>query len=367
MGVSVAILRAPACAVIGAYAVIAGSVGIGATACGDQRVGPDAASADAAPRAPDAAVPEISEAADCGGLPLRARAGAPLLVSALRIAEDSIDLDGDGFADNALSPLANRSDSLTEFALGAGTLALALEMFDRTQDPDVCLKLGLYRGACKDVRCDFTDTLPDHVALDPTTIDGQVPVSRLRAMRTTILSDLVLTGPGYLELVFPIVEPQLEHVFYDFILPITVSYARGKLVETGISGLHVAGVMQAFRMGQVAAPLYAPLSLAPGDTVLDALFANRVGSRLLFLPPDNGCVSTQVDLDEDGLEIFCDTRPSDGVFRVDLCIDGSGAKVYDGDNGLADCSQAMKHGVPRFVDGLAAQVVLDARLGIAFE
>ena len=58
------------------------------------------------------------------------------------------------------------------------------------------------------------------------------------------------------------------------------------------------------------------------------------------------------------------TRPipfQDGSSRVDTCIDGNGVALRDGDNGLTDCSQAMKHGLPRFADGVSTQIVIRAK------
>lgn len=106
------------------------------------------------------------------------------------------------------------------------------------------------------------------------------------------------------------------------------------------------------------------LGIAHGDTELDAIFANLLGEVYLQLPrPRAGCLGTDLDLDGDGFEVFCDSSPGDGVFRVDTCIDGNGVALHDGDNGVADCSQAMKHGLPRFVDGISAQLLLSATPG----
>jgi hypothetical protein len=112
-------------------------------------------------------------------------------------------------------------------------------------------------------------------------------------------------------------------------------------------------------------PEHGSFGTRAGDTGLDAMFANVLGIAYLTLPrPRPDCLEGDLDLDGDGLEMFCNIIDDDGVGRVDTCIDGDGTVIHDGDNGLADCSQAMKHGRPRFPDGVSSQVRLSARPGL---
>lgn len=338
---------------------VAAWIAIGAAACGDGALAPDAAID--APRArPDAAIPQLAEAADCGGAPLVPRQGRQLVVSAIEIppVAQTLDLDGDELPDNQLLRATAVLDPLP--GLFSGTLAIPIEVFDHGADPDPCVKLALYAGTCASPPCNFTDGTPDTVALAASSIAGGAPVSRLRAMRTDAAGGVSATGPGYLELPLPLegfLEPFDRRVTFPF--PLTVQYAAGTLDAAGLGGLHVAGVAQAFRLGQLAAPRIDALETAAGDTLLDAVFAGNLGYWYLhLLPVEPRCLLADVDLDGDGPERFCITNPI--TRRVGLCIDGDGTKIFDGDNGLADCSQATKHGVPRFPDGVSIQVRLTA-------
>jgi hypothetical protein len=328
-----------------------------AAACGDGAPRADAA-IDAATAHPAPGVPSVSEAADCGGAALVPRTGAPLAVSGLRIllSFEGIDLDGDGRADNRLGMLAG-SNAQIAAALQSGALAIPLELFDRGADPDACLKLALYRGACAAAPCDFTDGVPDTVSLDASSIAAGAPISRLRALASAADGTVALAGPGYLELVFPFGDG-LGLPVDGFVFPLTTSFAAGGLTPTGASRLRVAGVLQAFRLGQLPAPVIEDLGTSPGDTELDAIFANVLGTVLGLRRGAPGCVRADIDVDGDGLEELCDSDGDDGLRRVDRCIDGGGVELFDGDNGIADCSQAMKHGRPRFVDGISAQLEL---------
>lgn len=340
-------------------AAVAAGCALAAAACGDGAVAPDAAQADA-DRHPDAGVPAVLEAADCGGAALLPRRGVPLVVSSFRVLyrHEGIDLNGDLLPDNRLSELADSNPRLT-VALRDGTLAIALELFDRGGDPDPCVKLALYGAACAAPPCDFTDGILDRVSLDAASIVAGVPVSRLRDLRADPDGIVRLTGPGYLELSFPFVNSIFDTVS-GFVFPLSTSHVAGVLTPAGAQTLHLAGVLQAFRLGQLPAPVSEELGTEPGDSELDAIFANHFGSQLGLLTNAQGCRRADIDMDGDGLEAFCDDDEHDGVHRVSRCIDGSGVELQDGDNGVADCSQAMKHGRPRFVDGISAQLELSA-------
>lgn len=337
------------------------AIGAAIAACGDGATRPDAAR-DSGAGHPDAAIPAIDEADDCSPSPLVPRQGTPFVASRFEIVEffEAIDLDNDGFGDNQLASLAFFLGGLLAAELASGGLAIPVEIFEHGADPDSCIKLATYRGTCAHPLCDFTDGAADTVALDPASIAGGAPVSRLRAMRSAADGTVTAAGPGFLELPIPITDG--DSIPRLFPLPVTVTYARGTLGPAGLDALHIAGAMQAFRLGQLAAPPHASLGIRAGDTGLDAMFANILGLAYLMLPrPRPDCLQADLDLDGDGLEMFCDFIDDDGGNRVDTCIDGDGTVIHDGDNGLADCSQAMKHGRPRFPDGVSVQVRLWAR------
>lgn len=313
---------------------------------------------------PDPVRPAVTEAAECGGAPLTARGGAPLALRFARVLPvlESLDIDSFGgrtIFDNLLSSFAPFVDEELWIQLGFGHLAVPIELFDRGPDPDGCVKLALYQGACAEPPCDFTDFIPDRVSIDPGSIADGAPISRLRALHTGPAGELSLDGPGYLELFLPF--EILDSVPRRLPVPLTVIALTGTLAPPqagpGIDQLRAAGVIQAFRAGQVRASPVPELGVFEGDTALDMYFASDLGRDYLGLNNFQSCLRAELDFDQDGQELFCDTR-IDGVYRVDTCIDGDGVAIHDGDNGVADCSQAMKHGLPRFPDGITAQVEL---------
>jgi hypothetical protein len=340
-------------------------IAFAAAACGDGETRSEPA-IDAYVEHPADPPPRVEEAAECAGAPMIPRTGVALVASALRILEvsESIDLGGTAEPDNGLAVLIDDTDLAIAEGLQLGSLALPFELFDRGPDlgvADGCVKLALYRGACAGGPCNFTDGVPDAIRLVGDSIPGGVPVSRLRAMQSGPGGALALAGPGYLEVPLPMHPFSGGGPLISFTFPISVTHADGALTADGFAMLRVAGVIQAFRLGQLAVPLLPVLDTRKGDTALDATFANFLGSSLLFLTSNGrGCLFAEVDVDGDGVESFCDTL-DDGLSRVDTCIDGNGTAVRDGDNGVADCSQALKQGRPRFVDGISAQLAISAR------
>jgi hypothetical protein len=64
------------------------------------------------------------------------------------------------------------------------------------------------------------------------------------------------------------------------------------------------------------------------------------------------CHMPDIDVDQDGYEIFCDSNPGDDVKTVDTCIDGDGTVVMD--QGGTHCTEAKDDaGNYRFVDGIS--------------
>lgn len=103
------------------------------------------------------------------------------------------------------------------------------------------------------------------------------------------------------------------------------------------------------------------IGLTPANSLLDATFANLLGP-LLALPKAKasilakypGCRTPDIDVDGDGLEAFCDSDPNDDDKSVDVCIDGDGTEIRD--TPTEQCTEAMKDGKPRFVDGISVQM-----------
>ena len=130
---------------------------------------------------------------------------------------------------------------------------------------------------------------------------------------------------------------------------------------------HLGGVLDAHTADTIRGLEVAQIGLTKESSLLDATFANLLGP-LLALPKAKanitkkytGCRTPDIDVDGDGLEAFCDSDPNDEVKNVDTCIDGDGTEVKDivGGDGVVtmQCSEALKNGKNRFVDGISVEL-----------
>ena len=106
------------------------------------------------------------------------------------------------------------------------------------------------------------------------------------------------------------------------------------------------------------------IGLKPEDSLLDATFANLLGP-ILALPKSSpaiqkkydGCRTPDIDVDQDGLESFCDSNVDDEIKTVDTCIDGDGTEVSDvlaaDGTVMMHCTEALAGTKERFVDGIS--------------
>ena len=143
-------------------------------------------------------------------------------------------------------------------------------------------------------------------------------------------------------------------------LKLTGATIEGELYETAagwaIRNAKLGGVIDARTADNVRGIEVPDIELAPEDSLLDAIFANVLGV-FLALPkavdsdyPD--CHMPDIDVDQDGFEIFCDSNPGDDIKTVDMCIDGDGTVVMD--QGGTHCTEAVDDaGNYRFADGIS--------------
>ena len=129
---------------------------------------------------------------------------------------------------------------------------------------------------------------------------------------------------------------------------------------------HLGGVIDARTADTIRGLEVEQIGLTPEDSLLDAIFGNVLGT-LLALPtqpngtPHAGCKTPDIDVDRDGLEIFCDTNSDNDPDKlvVDLCVDGDGTEVRDTVVGgvVQHCTEAIgPNGKPRFVDGISVEL-----------
>jgi hypothetical protein len=215
-------------------------------------------------------------------------------------------------------------------------------------------------------RCGPFDALAE-IPLDPLSFVGTDPAI---AFKDGVISDdggtLVLdAGPG----LFSVNIPVTDGISLD--LRITGATIHADVVtENGAIVLkngHLGGVIDSKTADTIRGLTVEQIGLTPENSLLDATFANLLGP-LLALPKASagitkkyvGCRTPDIDVDEDGLEAYCDSDPNDDIKVVDRCIDGDGTEVKDvlDDAGtvVMQCTEAMKGDRFRFVDGISVEL-----------
>ncbi|HLU67972.1 MAG TPA: putative metal-binding motif-containing protein, partial [Kofleriaceae bacterium] len=276
---------------------------------------------------------------DCDGLADEAEDGTP--------STDAEDRDGDGLT------IADGDCDDTRAEVGAGPEVCGDGL---DNDCDGSADWGLDGEA--PVCTPFDDT-PDPLWLDPRGFEDGQPVIAFRSARLIEEGgELVLeAGPSLFSINIPI----SGAVNLD--LRITGATIRARVVETAegirLEGGRLGGVIDANTADRVRGLEVDQIDLGPEDSLLDAIFANVLGV-FLALPrsgnPDYpDCHVPDIDVDQDGIEIFCDSDPSDDIKTVDICVDGDGTVVTD--EGGVQCTEARDaDGNLRFQDGISIEL-----------
>lgn len=208
----------------------------------------------------------------------------------------------------------------------------------------------------KVIACSPFDGTQD-LYLDPASLENGAPLIAFKDGTVDAQNKLV-AGPS----VFSVNIPVINGVTLD--LHITGATIEATLSADGTTmNGRLGGVIDAKTADTVRGLEVKEIGLTPESSLLDATFANLLGP-LLALPKANAsilkmypnCRTPDIDVDGDGLEAFCESDPSAEIRHVDVCIDGDGTVIKDGDNGVAECSAAMKNGKPRFVDGISVEM-----------
>ena len=169
--------------------------------------------------------------------------------------------------------------------------------------------------------------------------------------------------------VFGVAIPVTDGITLD--LKISGATIKADVVTEGstvvLKNGHLGGVLDAHTADTIRGLEVEQIGLTKESSLLDATFANLLGP-LLALPKAKasitkkyvGCRTPDIDVDGDGLEAFCDLDPNDEIKNVDICIDGDGTEVKDivgGDGKVTmQCSEALKGGKNRFVDGISVEL-----------
>jgi hypothetical protein len=198
------------------------------------------------------------------------------------------------------------------------------------------------------------------VDVDPRSLDQSGAPSITFTNGTIDAQGHLTAGPSLFEVSLPIVgDTALD-------LRLTGAQIVADLVDDGggkmhLANGHLAGIIDARTADEIKGLSFPQINLTPDESLLDAAFANLLGTYLaLPFSTQVGftqCQTPDIDVDLDGLETFCDSTPGDDMKHVDTCIDGDGTVVHDGDDGVADCSAAVDaNGKPRFVDGISVEL-----------
>lgn len=206
------------------------------------------------------------------------------------------------------------------------------------------------------------------IPLDPLSFEGTEPVIAFDSGTITeVEGKLQLeAGPS----VFAVSIPVYDGV--NLTLKITGATIKGDVVtengKVAIKNGHLGGVIDAKTADTIRGLKVDQIGLLPEDSLLDATFANILGS-LLALPKAKpnvlakypSCRTPDIDVDRDGLEAYCESDDTRADHFVDICIDGDGTEVTDMDAGgtVVHCTEAQSGGRDRFVDGISVELNFD--------
>ena len=364
----------------------------------------------------------FEEKPECTGDAITAYAGTqPQVISKLEIgaAADGFDLDGDGKPDNKLAAVSSVAKSAIDDSLANYDIVIPIEFFDlAAAAKDQCVKFAIYlgdyvndtdndgkkpfidKGDCNDKEmsirpgnpevpnnfvddnCNGLDNDCDGVAdrtgttdacspfnaaaditLDPLSFAGGAPVISFKegTISETGGKLQLLAGPS----IFSVNIPVTDGITLD--LRITGAQIKADVVDEGghiiLKNGKLGGVIDSKTADTIRGLDVEQIGLLPENSLLDATYANLLGPLLALPKAKNaqekypGCRTPDIDVDQDGLEAYCDSNPDDDVKVVDVCIDGDGTELTDA--GGMQCTEAMKDGKNRFIDGISVELNFD--------
>lgn len=262
-------------------------------------------------------------------------------------ATDAADMDGDGIS------VANGDCDDHNASVKPGASEVCNDGLDNDCDgvADRSVDTSGNVTACNP----FDPAMPQDIPIDPISFgnDGAPEI----AFTSGAIGDgnRLEAGPS----LFQVSIPLTEAVSLD--LQLTGATIQGDVQADGtIQNGKLGGVIDA-QTAQGIKGISVPQVLLPEDSLLDVVFANLL-APLLGLPAAPAavvakypnCRTPDIDVDGDGLEAFCDSTPGDSQRKVDVCIDGDGTEIFDTPE--MDCTEAMKDGQRRFVDGISVAV-----------
>ncbi len=267
---------------------------------------------------------------------------------------DDMDQDGVTIADGDC-------DDTNNAVKGPGTPEVCGDGFDNDCDGNADYAVD---GDGNPVCTPYDDTgSPDQLALDPLSFEQSGdPVIAFRAATVSAANQL-FAGPS----IFSVGIPVTDDLNLDLRISGATIEADFMMMEAGLGIVNgrLGGVIDAHTADTITGLSVDEIGLTEQDTLLDATFANLLGT-LIGLPkimhPDfDGCQTPDIDVDRDGLEAFCDSNPLDEINNVDVCIDGDGTIYRDEvdaqGNVTKQCTEFTNaDGEFLFVDGISVEI-----------
>ncbi|MBA3394953.1 MAG: putative metal-binding motif-containing protein [Deltaproteobacteria bacterium] len=264
---------------------------------------------------------------------------------------DTADRDGDG------QSMADGDCDDTLASVKKGAVEICGDGLDNDCDGVADRTGGMVATACSP----FDPTALQDVPLDPLSFANGEPVITFKdGVITEKNGARVLTaGPS----LFSVRIPVALDIALD--LRITGAQIEAKVVEENgklvLREGRLGGVLDSKTADTIRGLDVSQIGLKPEDSLLDATFANLLGPLLALPKADEditkkylGCRTPDIDVDRDGLEAYCDSNPDDDIKIVDVCIDGDGTEIRD--MGAVQCTEAVKDGKPRFIDGISVEL-----------
>jgi len=293
------------------------------------------------------------------------------------IEDNGVDDDCDGLADENAQDVANTTnvadadgdgqtvaagDCDDRVGIGAMSKLGGVEICGDGLDNDCDGVADRTERAGMEPACSPFDsaTLAD-IQLDPLSFVGNAPaITFIDGTITTQGGRLVLdAGPS----IFSVNIPVTDGISLD--LRISGATIQADVVEENgaivLKNGRLGGVIDSKTSDTIRGLEVEQIGLTKDNSLLDATFANLLGP-LLALPKSSkaiqekypGCRTPDIDVDQDGLESYCDSNPDDDIKVVDRCIDGDGTEFED--VGDLQCTQAMTGDKFRFVDGISVEL-----------
>jgi hypothetical protein len=284
-------------------------------------------------------------------------------------ASAKMDLDGDGVTvaegdcdDRATSPMIPTDEGMTPLAKLRHPAKMAMSIAAGTERCD-----GV------DYNC---DGIPDNAAQCNPFADANVKIDvqkvALDAQSQPVLSfkngtvkgNKLSAGPSVFRVAVPISDQSLE-------LELSGARVEGTFRNVGnltyLDNAMLGGVLQAVSLARLD-KLEVSGFLKPPQSLFDAVFANGALAEVLRLKKDAaGHYLPDMDVDGDGIETFWAADPEKTPALVDVCKDGDGTIIKNGDTSVPNDDPKKRcvfakdsKGNYRFVDGISAALKFSA-------